>query len=48
MELPQFVYQPPPVQSVIESTAVDFGILVLFNLVFFAGAFAAFMRFDVR
>jgi len=47
-ELPVFSYQQPPVGSSAAPIVMDFGILALFNIVFFAGAFAAFLRFDPR
>jgi hypothetical protein len=43
-----FRYVQPPVEAAFGTVAMDFGILALFNLVFFAGAFAAFLRFDAR
>jgi len=47
-ELPVFSYEQPPVGSATASIVTDFGILALFNIAFFAGAFVAFLRFDPR
>jgi hypothetical protein len=47
-EIPVFTYVQPPVEAAFGAIATDFGILALFNLVFFAGAFVAFLRFDAR
>ncbi len=47
-ELPTFDYAPPAVSAVLRDAAFDLGLLALFNLVFFAGAFVAFLRYDVR
>ncbi|UCE24463.1 MAG: ABC transporter permease subunit [Candidatus Zixiibacteriota bacterium] len=47
-ELPRFGYQPVPLQQSVAVAAVDMGILTIFNLLFFAGGFLAFGRYDVR
>ncbi len=47
-ELPEFAYVQPPLGASAGPIVMDFGILALFNIVFFAGAFAAFLRFDAR
>jgi len=47
-EIPPFVYQPMPLKDVFNAALLDLGILLLFNLIFFAGAYAAFLRYDVR
>ena len=47
-ELPVFGFAQPTVESALGSIVMDFGILAAFNLAFFAGAFAAFLRFDPR
>jgi len=47
-ELPPFSFVQPPVGSALGLITMDFGILALFNIVFFAGAFVAFLRFDPR
>jgi ABC-type transport system involved in multi-copper enzyme maturation permease subunit len=47
-EVPEFLYQQPPLGEVVQASILDFGILIFFNLLFFAGAFVAFLRYDVR
>ena len=47
-ELPVFEYEQPASSSLITDSMLDVGLLFLFNIVFFAGAFAAFLRYDVR
>ncbi|MEM7354460.1 MAG: ABC transporter permease subunit [Acidobacteriota bacterium] len=47
-ELPAFEYAPPSTASVVRDTAPDLALLALYNLLFFAGAFVAFLRYDVR
>jgi hypothetical protein len=47
-ELPEFQYRQPPLESVVRASVLDLGILAIFNIVFFAGAFVAFLRYDVR
>lgn len=47
-EIPSFVYKKPALATVINSALPDFGMLLAFNIIFFAGAFVAFLRFDVR
>ena len=47
-EIPAFTFDQAPVSGVLGAAAVDFGILALFNIVFFAGAFVSFLRYDVR
>jgi len=47
-ELPEFVYPEPPLAEALSSALVDIGILALFGLACFAGAFVAFLRYDVR
>ncbi len=47
-ELPVFVWEPPPVQQVLRAGIFDVSLLALFNVLFFAGAFLAFLRYDVR
>lgn len=48
MEIPAFTFQPQPVEAILSPAAVNFGILALFNIIFFAGAFISFLRYDVR
>ncbi|MFQ5568711.1 MAG: ABC transporter permease subunit [Rhodothermales bacterium] len=47
-ELPAFEYQPPSTSETINEALFDIGVLLMFNIVFFVGAFAAFLRYDVR
>ena len=47
-ELPEFVYHEPAWQQGIADAMFDLGILVIFNLLFFAGAVAAFQHYDLR
>jgi hypothetical protein len=47
-ELPAFVWQPPSTSEVIRAGVFDLSVLALFNLLFFSGAFVAFLRYDVR
>ena len=47
-EIPPFVYASTPLQDVTGAALVDLGVLALFNLVFFAGAYVAFLKYDVR
>ncbi len=47
-EIPSFVFEQPPIGTILGTAAVDFGILALFNIIFFAGAFVSFLRYDVR
>jgi ABC-type transport system involved in multi-copper enzyme maturation permease subunit len=45
---PVFAYRPAPLEAVARNVLPDLVLLVLFNLVFFAGAFVAFIRYDAR
>lgn len=47
-EIPEFQYKEPPVRAALGEITIDFGILGLFNILFFAGAFFSFLRFDPR
>ena len=47
-ELPAFVFHPPGLGRVVQAGLFDLTLLALFNLVLFAGAFVAFLRYDVR
>ncbi len=47
-ELPEFQYRQPPLRQVVKASILDLGILAVFNLIFFVGAFVAFLRYDVR
>ncbi len=45
---PVFTYVPAAPRAIVRDVLPDIVLLVLFNLVFFAGAFVAFLRYDVR
>ncbi len=47
-EMPVFAYQSPPAAVLLREAVFDLGLLALYNLLFFAGAFVAFLRYDVR
>ncbi|MCP4256522.1 MAG: ABC transporter permease [Planctomycetes bacterium] len=47
-ERPRFVFKEEPLGDKLIEVLPNWGILVLFNVVFFAAAFAGFMRYDVR
>ena len=47
-ELPVFDYEPPPLDQMLRASVADLGLLGLFNLLFFSGAFVSFLRYDVR
>lgn len=47
-ELPAFQYRPPSTALLVQRAVFDLGLLALFNVLFFAGSFVAFMRYDVR
>ena len=45
---PRFVLKEESLRGKLNAVIPYWGILVLFNVVFFAAAFAGFMRYDVR
>ena len=47
-EIPAFGFEQPSMAGALGAAAVDFGILALMNILFFAGAFVSFLRYDVR
>ncbi|HSG29355.1 MAG TPA: DUF3526 domain-containing protein, partial [Candidatus Krumholzibacterium sp.] len=47
-ELPVFDYHLSGLKSDLKAASIDIGLLALFNIMFFAGSYAAFLRFDVR
>ncbi len=46
--VPYFQEQKPSLRESLKNTIWDIGLLVLFNLAFFAVAFASFLKYDVR
>jgi ABC-type transport system involved in multi-copper enzyme maturation permease subunit len=48
MELPGYQFRQESLSASLGSLAVDFGALILFNVVFFVGAFVSFLKYDVR
>ena len=46
--VPQFVVAAVPLMNVLGNAVVDLGLLVIYSLLAFAGAFLAFQRYDVR
>ena len=47
-ELPEFQFQKATFSSTAKESILDLGLLILFNLVFFGGAFFAFLKYDLR
>jgi ABC-type transport system involved in multi-copper enzyme maturation permease subunit len=47
-DIPSFDFKEASTSSHVESALPDLAILLLFNVVFFVGAFLAFLRYDVR
>jgi ABC-type transport system involved in multi-copper enzyme maturation permease subunit len=47
-ELPVFEFQSPSLAAAMGTFAIDLGILGLFCLLFFGGAFLSFLKYDVR
>ena len=47
-EIPEFIYQAPCLPEILHDALPDIALLILFNLVFFIGAFTAFLRYDLR
>jgi hypothetical protein len=47
-EMPRFEAPTESFNEAIQPSMIDFGLLALFSVVAFAGAFAAFLRYDVR
>ena len=47
-EMPEYQHESPRLSTVLAASASDIGLLAIFNLLFFAGAFVAFSRYDVR
>ncbi len=47
-EIPEFVYQAPELSVLFKNALPDIALLILFNLIFFSGAFLSFLRYDLR
>ena len=47
-ELPQFNYQPMKLSTVFQNSLPDIGLLILYNIIFFAASFVSFLRYDLR
>ncbi|NND72383.1 MAG: ABC transporter permease [Rhodothermales bacterium] len=47
-ELPVFEFDAPTAATLVSKSLLDLGLLTIFNIVFFVGAFVAFLRYDVR
>ncbi len=45
---PRFVFKEEPLKDKLHAVLPYWGILVLFNVLFFAMAFVGFLRYDVR
>ena len=47
-ELPVFEFKTQTAGVAFSNSIIDMGLLLLFNVLFFGGAFAAFIKFDLR
>ena len=47
-DMPQFVASKESVAEVVQASVLDFGLLAIFTFIAFAGAFIAFVRYDIR
>jgi ABC-type transport system involved in multi-copper enzyme maturation permease subunit len=47
-EIPEFKFRPVLSSNLISGALKDIGLLLFFNIIFFAGAFFSFRKFDVR
>lgn len=47
-ELPPFEYAGPSIGETVGDALLDLAVLALFNIIFFAGAFVRFLKYDVR
>lgn len=47
-DMPKFIASAEPVGAVIKASILDFGLLSVYTILAFAGAFLAFVRYDVR
>ena len=47
-DMPRFQYKGNSMLKIVESTLVDFSLLVLYTIAALVGAFFVFLRYDVR
>lgn len=47
-EIPEFLYESPELSLILRDALPDITILILFNFIFFSGAFLVFLRYDLR
>jgi hypothetical protein len=47
-DLPPFEYEKTSLGATLPNVFPDFALLVLFNLLFFAGAYIRFLKYDLR
>lgn len=47
-EIPEFNFKPAPVTENLASVFPEMGLLALFNIIFFSGAFISFRKYDAR
>ena len=47
-DMPEFVEPKESLSTVLRPSMIDFGLLSVFTVIAFAGAFVAFIRYDVR
>ena len=47
-DIPEFVYEAPSFLKYLPRVILDLSILIILNLIFFAGSFFAFLKFDLR
>jgi ABC-type transport system involved in multi-copper enzyme maturation permease subunit len=47
-DMPQYSYEPEPLGKSLARTIPDFGLMLFLIIVFFAGAYVSFLKYDVR
>lgn len=47
-ELPKFEFKPASFAASFSNAVIDIGLLLVFNLFFFAAAYLRFLKFDLR
>jgi ABC-type transport system involved in multi-copper enzyme maturation permease subunit len=47
-DMPQYNFEPEPLAKSLARTIPDFGLMVFLVIVFFAGAYVSFLKYDVR